>query len=212
MAQHLVNSSQVINQSSKNYQQLMTPAQPVSSGLDFTGKATVLPGQWLQVTDKKILIKVSQKFYLLETKTLHLYVMSKLYLDAMPVSQPLLMPISIKATENLLKQAKKLYQPLLENSVEIGWTPNRIILRKVPAGLRQFRWIEYLEDILACLHIETKEVRKHLLSCIVSSEETSHTQIQELRQQFVHSSVNLENDIAQISKPVHLDDWLNTYE
>jgi DNA mismatch repair protein MutL len=212
MAQHLVNSSQVINQSSKNYQQLMTPAQPVSSGLDFTGKATVLSGQWLQVTDKKILIKVSQKFYLLETKTLHLYVMSKLYLDAMPVSQPLLMPISIKATENLLKQAKKLYQPLLENSVEIGWTPNRIILRKVPAGLRQFRWIEYLEDILACLHIETKEVRKHLLSCIVSSEEMSHTQIQELWQQFIHSSVNLEYDIAQISKPVHLDDWLNTYE
>jgi DNA mismatch repair protein MutL len=82
----------------------------------------------------------------------------------------------------------------------------------VPAGLRQFRWIEYLEDILACLHIETKEVRKHLLSCIVSSEEMSHTQIQELWQQFVHSSINLEYDIAQISKPVHLDDWLSTYE
>ena len=69
----------------------------------------------------------------------------------MPVSQPLLMPISITATADLLAQAKTLYQPLLENSVEIGWTPNRIILRKVPAGLRQFRWVECLEDILRLL-------------------------------------------------------------
>jgi DNA mismatch repair protein MutL len=212
MAQHLVNSSQVINQSSKNYQQLMTPTQPVNSATNSDAQLTVMPGQWLQVTDKKILIKVGQQYYLLEIAAMHLNVMSKLYSDTMPVSQPLLMPISIKATADLSAQAKILYQPLLENSVEIGWTPNRIILRKVPAGLRQFRWIECLEKILTCTEKETKEVRKHLLSCIVYSEEISVTQIQELWQQFVHLSVSLEHDIAQIGQPVCLDDWLNTYE
>jgi DNA mismatch repair protein MutL len=212
MAQHLVNSSQVIKQSSKNYQQLMTPSQSANSIPSSADQTSMMPGRWLQVTDKKILVKVEQKFYLLETKVLHVSVMSSLYSDTMPVSQPLLMPISIKATTDLLIQAKALYQPLLENSVEIGWTPNRIILRKVPAGLRQFRWIECLEDILACLKIETAEVRQHLLTCIVSNEEISPIQIQELWQQFVHTSFNLEHDIAQISKPVHLDDWLNSYE
>ena len=207
-AEHLVNSSQVINQSSKNYQQLMTPSQPVKS----TQQSTAISGQWLQVTDKKILLNIEKNFYLLETKALRLSVMSKLYSDTIPVSQPLLMPISIKANTDLLARAKALYQPLLENSVEIGWTPNRIILRKVPAGLRQFRWVGCLEDILGCLEKDTKEVRKHLLTCIVSNEEMGLIQIQELWQKFVHTSVSLEHDIAQISQSVCLEDWLNTYE
>lgn len=209
MSEHLVNSSQVINQSSKNYQQLMTPTAPVNSLSSSVERSTIVTGQWLQVTDKKILLKIEQQFYLLETRALHLSVISKLYSEAMPVSQPLLMPISIKATTDLLTQAKILYQPLLENSVEIGWTPNRIILRKVPAGLRQFRWVEYLEDILRCIETDNKKVREHLLASIVSSEEISLSQVQELWQQFVLSSDNLELDIALIGKQVHLDDWLN---
>jgi DNA mismatch repair protein MutL len=207
-AEHLVNSSQVINQSAKNYQQLMTPTHAANSAPD----PSMMPGQWLAVTDKKILLKVKQQFYLLETKALHLNVIAKLYANSMPVSQPLLMPVSIAATAELLAKAKTLYQPLLENSVEIGWTPNRIILRKVPSVLRQFRWIECLGDILSCSEIETNIVREHLLTCIVSNQEMSLIQIQELWQQFVHSSVNLEHDVAQIGKPVDLDNWLNSYE
>ena len=187
----------------------MTPTAPVNSLSSSKERSTIVTRQWLQVTDKKILLKIEQQFYLLETKALHLSVISKLYSEAMPVSQPLLMPISIKATTDLLTQAKILYQPLLENSVEIGWTPNRIILRKVPAGLRQFRWVEYLEDILRCIETDNKKVREHLLASIVSSEEISLSQVQELWQQFVLSSDNLEHDIALIGKQVHLDDWLN---
>lgn len=208
MAEHLVNSSQVINQTSKNYQQLMTPThstQPTKSSI-------TIPGQWLQVTDKKILLNIEHKFYLLETKALHLSVMSKLYSDSMPVSQPLLMPISITSSAELLTQAKLLYQPLLENNVEIGWTPNRIILRKVPAGLRQFRWSECLENILACREIETQQVREHLLTCIVSNEDIGADQVQELWQQFTNISVNLKRDVAQIGKSVDLDGWLKSYD
>jgi len=208
MAEHLVNSSQVINQTSKNYQQLMTPTQHTNS----TNSSITIPGQWLQVTDKQILLNIEHKFYLLETKALHLSVMSKLYSDSMPVSQPLLMPISITSSAELLTQAKLLYQPLLENNVEIGWTPNRIILRKVPAGLRPFRWSECLEDILACPKIETHQVREHLLTCIVSNEDIGANQVQELWQQFANTSVNLKRDVAQIGKLVDLDGWLKSYE
>ena len=208
VAEHLINASKVINQSSKNYQELMTPTHSTQP----TKSSNTLPGQWLQVTDKKILVKVEQQYYLIETKALHLSVISTLYSDAMPVSQPLLMPISITSSAELLTQAKLLYQPLLENNVEIGWTPNRIILRKVPAGLRQFRWIESLEDILSCNEKDTISVRKHLLTCIVSNEEIAPLQIQSLWQQFVNSSLNLKHDIAQIGKSVNLEEWLNSYE
>jgi DNA mismatch repair protein MutL len=208
MAEHLVNSSQVINQTSKNYQQLMTPTQHTNS----TNSSIATPGQWLQVTATQILLNIEYKFYLLETKALHLSVMSKLYSDSMPVSQPLLMPISITSSAELLTQAKLLYQPLLDNNVEIGWTPNRIILRKVPAGLRQFRWSECLEDILACREIETQQVREHLLTCIVSNEDIGADQVQELWQQFTNTSVNLKRDVAQIGKSVDLDGWLKSYE
>jgi DNA mismatch repair protein MutL len=47
---------------------------------------------------------------------------------------------------------------------------------------------------------------------MVLSEEVGPNQIQELWQQFVHTSLNLEHDIAQISKIVGLDDWLNIHE
>jgi DNA mismatch repair protein MutL len=212
LAEHLVSSSQVINQSSKNYQQLMTATQPVNSASSATEQSSKTPGQWLQVSGKKILLKVEHNFYLLETRALHLSVVSKLYADTMPVSQPLLMPISITATDELLAQAKVLYQPLLENNVEIAWTLNRIILRKVPAGLRQFRWIECLEDILSCSETDIILVRKHLLTCIVSSEEIGLSQIQELWQQFINSTDNLKRDMTKIAKAVDLDNWLNSYE
>jgi DNA mismatch repair protein MutL len=51
-----------------------------------------------------------------------------------------------------------------------------------------------------------------LLKSIVSSEEISSIQTQELWQQFVHSSENLEHDVARIAKQVQLGDWLNAYE
>jgi DNA mismatch repair protein MutL len=207
IAAHLVNSSRVINQTSKNYQQLMTPTQ---SGNDESVSDKL--GQWLQITDTKILVTVEHKFYLLETKALHLSVMSNLYSDAMPISQPLLMPISVASSVELLAQAKTLYQPLLDNNVEIGWTPNRIILRKVPAGLRQFRWVECLEDILACTETDSNHVRKHLLTCIIANEDITPMQTQELWQQFINSTINLKRDVAQIGKSVDLEEWLNSNE
>lgn len=207
MAEQLVHTSEVIKRTSKNYQQLMT-----SKLSDTDANVSGELGQWLQVSDSKILIKVEHNFYLVETKALHLSVMSKLYADSMPVSQPLLMPISIPSTADLLTKAQALYQPLIENSVEIGWTPNRIILRKVPAGLRQFRWIECLQEILSSQETETIKVRKHLLTCLIASESLGSVQIQELWQQFTNLTVNPKRDIAQIGTSVALETWLNTHE
>jgi DNA mismatch repair protein MutL len=211
LAQHLVNSSQVMGQTSKNYQQLMTPSL-LNDTHKPTNQSTALPGQWLDLGNGNILVNAGQSRYLVKTSALHLNVLTQLYVDSMPVSQPLLMPISITANANLLEQAKALYQPLLDSSVEIGWTPNRIILRKVPAGLRHFRWIEAFETILNCLQTSTQEVRKHLLTCIVAHEIMDLSQVQHYWQQFVIGSNNLEHDVAKIGTLIDLNEWLNDHE
>ena len=68
-------------------------------------------GQWLQVAANKILVNIVQSFFLVELNVLRHSVMSKRYANAMPVSQPLLMPISIASTATMQAQAKALYQP-----------------------------------------------------------------------------------------------------
>lgn len=204
---YLVNSSAVVSQATKNYQQLMTVSDSGQSNNDSAST-----GQWLQVAANKILVNIVQNFFLIELNVLRQSVMSKRYANAMPVSQPLLMPISIASTTKMQAQAKALYQPLLDNSVEIGWTPNRIILRKVPAGLRQLCWIECLEEILNCEETETLAVREHLLTCIASTGDVDSSQTQELWQQFISSTTNLQEEIVKIGKPVELQKWLATYE
>jgi DNA mismatch repair protein MutL len=220
-AQHLVNSARVIEQSSSNYQHLMTPNSTASpsisevlsaKGSELNTNYQELSGLWLRVNEKQILVNVAQRFYLVEISKLQAKVLTGLYSQGMPVSQPLLMPVSIKATANLLSQAKKLYQPLLDNSVEIGWTPNRIILRKVPAGLRQLCWIECMEQILNCQDFEVMAVRQHLLNCIALNNQFTHTETQALWQQFSAITPDIESGITQISTQVALADWIMSCE
>jgi DNA mismatch repair protein MutL len=171
------------------------------------------PGQWLRLDDKRLLLSVEQKYFVANIADLHRAVLLNDYQQSLPVSQPLLMPVSIDANDELLVQAKKLYQPLLENSVEIGWTPNRIILRKVPAGLRQFRWADCLADILAFDNHDDSSVCEHLLTVVVlNSNVTTNNQIQDLWTQFVTQSTNLIQDIQKLAQPVPLTKWFSESE
>jgi DNA mismatch repair protein MutL len=202
---HRVNSAPIKAESYQRYQELMqTTASPL---------VDIEPGQWLRLDDKRLLLSIEQKYFVANIADLHRAVLLGIYQQSLPVSQPLLMPVSIDATNELLLQAKKLYQPLLENSVEIGWTPNRIILRKVPAGLRQFRWADCLADILALDNDDVLNVRNHLLTSVVlNSNVSTNSQIQELWTQFVSQSANLIQDIQNLALPVPLTKWLSENE
>jgi len=117
------------------------------------------------------------------------------------------MPISITASTSLLAKAKKLYQPLLTNGVEIGWTPNRVILRKVPAGFRQFSWAECLSDILDTANLEPNEVRKHLLSSLAKNRELTDEQIQH----WWEGATKSEQGIKSMGQLMPLNDWITSY-
>ena len=122
-----------------NYQALMQPAEQ---------SASVDVADWLSVEEKWLLIKIDQGFYRLALTNLYRQKLLREFENAIPVAQPLLMPVSLDADETLLDAAKKCYEPLLNVSVEIGWAGKRVLLRKVPAGYRQLPWTNILESLL----------------------------------------------------------------
>ncbi|MCC2617709.1 DNA mismatch repair endonuclease MutL [Aestuariibacter halophilus] len=69
--------------------------------------------------------------------------------DKAVVSQPLLMPVSVSADSGLLHIAQQRYEPLLALGIDIGWTGQRIMVRKVPAGMRQQNWADILPRLLS---------------------------------------------------------------
>lgn len=210
--QHLVNSAQVMEQSSTNYQRLMTATNsdtsaPALAERNKNSLDNSNLGNWLRVSDKQILVKLAEGLYLINEQQIHFDIIAAQYNNSVPVTQPLLMPISITATANLLEQAKNLYQPLLANSVEIGWTPNRIILRKVPAGFRQYSWAECLSDILESTDKDSYEVRKHMLTCLVSSRTLSNQQIQD----WWEGNTQIEQTIKSLGQLLPFNEWIAPY-
>ncbi|MFT5312863.1 MAG: DNA mismatch repair protein MutL [Paraglaciecola sp.] len=197
--------SPISPRAAQNYQHLMTT--PVASG-SHSGTLAA-KAQWLKLNEQQVLVAVTggdgqgdgekPTFFVLDIATLHIAQLQALFSQHMPVSQPLMMPVSINASPELLTRAKALYQPLLDNSVEIGWSPKRIILRKVPAGLRQLPWVNILQDILSCEEEQPEPVRQHLLRCIGQQAlEFSHEQTQELWDNFCQS--HAQGLIAQLKK------------
>ncbi|WP_133467898.1 DNA mismatch repair endonuclease MutL [Paraglaciecola marina] len=213
-----VYNAEVVSQSASNYQQLMTPTasmgenQPspvaVNSVLEQSSKQSSDVGQWLRVNDTQILVTHGSAFYVVGIAQLYQYVLVAKFSEQMPAMQPLLMPVSIQATPELLEQAKALYQPLLENSVEIGWTPNRILLRKVPSDFRQFPWVDILESTLQCEETDSVLVCKHLLACISMVKEFSNSQCHEMWLSLLSNEPNLTGALNKIGKMVPMQEWV----
>ncbi|MFT2089631.1 DNA mismatch repair endonuclease MutL [Paraglaciecola sp. 2405UD69-4] len=219
--QKQVYQAEVVSKSASNYQQLMTPASQSSNTGASISKGRANPvnsvafqsselGQWIRLSDKQIMIANESNFYSLDIARLYQYVLVNKFANQMPAMQPLLMPVSIQATAELLNQAKTLYQPLLDNSVEIGWTPNRILLRKVPSEFRQFPWADILESTLNCEDVDTVAVRKHLLSCISEAKEFSNQQIHEMWLALLSNDTNLRGALSDIAIEVPMQKWMKS--
>ena len=200
-------ASSVSSQAAQGYQQLMS-APKFNQGVN-----KLTSGQWLRLDEQKLIVGIDQSFYVVEIAALYLGQIQRLFAQQVPISQPLLMPVSIDADAQLLARAKLLYQPLLNNSVEIGWTPKRVILRKVPAGFRQFQWVNILAEILNCESTESNSVQTHLLNCIGQQELVfSNDQIQELWDGCcVAHSENLEIHLKSAGKTLALAEILAAY-
>jgi DNA mismatch repair protein MutL len=205
-------------QAVQSYQRLMSaPNASINSNISV--------GQFLRINARKILITLNSQpgcdgkttasglFFIVDIAELNGEHLARLFNEHVPISQPLLMPVSINATGEMLARAKNLYQPLLNNSVEIGWTTNRIILRKVPAGFRQVQWSSILADLLCCESSDSTDIRTHIVNCIAGQPtEFSDLQIEELWASFcLAHQYDLEAKIAAFATMVPLTEILASY-
>lgn len=132
-------SSTVSAEAASNYQILMEPKSDSQTGL---------PIDWLNIDGKILLIKLQSGFYALPVAQMYHRKLVADFEESQPVGQPLLMPVSLEANAGHIAAAQKLYEPLLQLSIEIGWSAKRILLRKVPAGYRQLPWTNILPELL----------------------------------------------------------------
>ncbi|MFQ3196670.1 MAG: DNA mismatch repair protein MutL [Paraglaciecola sp.] len=191
----------------QGYQQLVTPT---SDSAAFTLGS---PAQCLTLDDRHILVTQAGKFYVLMSRDLHCEKLHQLFAIQVPVSQPLLMPISIDAPKEMLQQAQVLYQPLLDNSVEIGWSAKRVILRKVPAGMRQLPWATILPELLQDSLSARGDMRAHLFECIASqSLDFSAQQAQTLWAELVNDEPTAAAQlVSKFGKELPLQKWIADY-
>lgn len=131
----------------KNYQQLMTTQTPNSMESQT---------QWMQIDHSQLLLKHQNDFYLVFVTDLYFEKLLSTFVENVPVAQPLLMPVSLAADKALAHKGKQLQSPLMELNVDIDCVPKRIILRKVPAGLRNLPWTQILPDLLT-IEYQTSE-------------------------------------------------------
>lgn len=190
----------------ENYQQLMRPPEAYSGHSQGEGRSYLLVGQ-------NLLLQRENGFFRLPLTSLYGYQLTQQFSQSVPVSQPLLMPVSVKSNESWLQTAHELYEPLLTYNVEIGWAGKRIILRKVPAGFRQFNWTEILCNLLESGHSEIP-ISDRLCQAIAASVDTfSAEQADQLWNWLLTSfPENWQNLVTKWATEVPLEAWLSDHE
>lgn len=132
-------TEQVSESATANYVQLMQP-QVVAQSQDHIS--------WLVLPNQQLLVQLETKHLLCRIQALLAAQLSELWPSQAPVAQPLLMPVAVTATSENIARAQALYEPLLEVGFDLGWSQHKVLLRKVPAVLRQWPWGELLDTLL----------------------------------------------------------------
>ena len=206
-----VDAAKIQGESYRRYQDLMTPKAHNSEDeghVSYGCRPT-----WLKVSEQKLLVSFEQDFYLIAIKSLMLANLTARYQVNLPISQPLLMPVSIQADSALLENAKALHDSLLRNSIEIAWTHQRLILKKVPSDLRHFPWADVLYDLVSVSYENDDEVRKHILSIVVNKQQTwPDIMIEKIWQEFVETQGFDQQALVDLGHKVPLADWISQYE
>ena len=150
-------------QAVKGYQQLMSTQHVLNSDVTHCPQSEHL---CVPVDDERLLVLFEAQHYVLTISALVAAHISTTFDTANCVSQPLLMPVSITADKAALQRAQAMYEALLNNRVEIGWSQKRVILKKVPSGMRHLPWANILPELLDKAISDENEVKTHLFNCI----------------------------------------------
>ena len=193
-----------IGQASHNYQTLLSTHYQESASFS----------SYMQIDEHTLLVTTTSGFYKIRTQALLTEQLTHQYSGQLPVSQPLLLPVSIAADEDLLNKAKALADLLLQISIDISWQAKRIILRQVPAGMRQYNWSAILDSLLHTSEPSLQALKNCLIGCLVQQHESlSAAQIDDLWRGFCQRCPQPdEQQLLKLGSKVPLQQWLASYD
>jgi DNA mismatch repair protein MutL len=153
-------------------QNLATAAQHYQSLMSAPNTAQRLPNRIepsgvLIIDQEQLLVGLVADFYLLPARRLLSAQLQRDYARGLPLSQPLLLPISLSLDAATLNKAKQLASFLQANNIEIGWQDKRVILRQIPAGMRHYNWAQILEALLNNAELSNEAVMQMLIAELV---------------------------------------------
>jgi DNA mismatch repair protein MutL len=189
---------------SQAYQSLMTATAE---------QQTVILPNFLRVDEYLLLVKANSQFYLLKIAKLIEQQLRHTFAKGLPVCQPLLLPVSIEGDKHLLNNAKILQASLLALQIEIAWQGKRIILRKIPAGMRQFDWSLILERLLGTKDRDLSSLKESLITCLAEQQSSiNETELMVFWQNYWQSiPQSFEQHIAVVAEKIPFKQWLSQY-
>ncbi|GGD76350.1 hypothetical protein GCM10011357_34200 [Lacimicrobium alkaliphilum] len=188
-------ASHSIAGASRAYQQLMNANKP-SSTADV---------DWLMLRQRYLLLEWRQQCWILPLyKLQHHRLLSQINQG---VRQPLLMPVSISADKTMQQHFQRLAEPLEKLGLELQLVRGKLLLKQVPAGLRNLNWSAILPELLYSEHNHLESV----LANAASPEGATYdkAQAQSLWHWFV-TTADWQDVISRLARPLP-DNWLDDY-
>ena len=170
--------------------------------------------QVLSVENSWILLALAGEYLCISSKSLYHFKLKSQLLQANVVSQPLLMPVSMPCDKKLGLLCEPMVSSLNSCGFELVCAHNKIILKQVPAGLRQLNWSNILSLFLERAESDAENSNTAMISSIVD-EQASHAQkipgsLMQLWSWFV-AIENWQEKITDLADPIPLPEWLEKF-
>lgn len=196
-----------------NYQTLMRsdyePSSPDNSEAGADACLHVLP-----VEELWLLVAFEEKFLRVSAKSLYLFKLKSQMQHHKVVSQPLLMPVTIQCQKKIGVLCEQLSPSLSQAGCELTYAHSKVILKQVPAGLRNLNWSNILAEYLKLIVVEDFDEQNSealILLCIAQEQSSLGQRTSGSLMQLWFWFVGIDNwqkKLMTISNTIPLPEWL----
>jgi DNA mismatch repair protein MutL len=166
--------------------------------------------RWLTLANRQLLVQQDELFYLVSHAALYASVIAIKLSNYLPTAQPLLLPISVSISSGQGSKAQHISTLLAPLNIDLNVTSKKLLLRKVPAGMRELDWVSLLSHLLEL--DEDKLNGEPALTLLTEALAVSELIMQnrEIEQHFLSlSSDELTNMLHRYASPLPLQNWLD---
>ncbi|TDF35758.1 DNA mismatch repair endonuclease MutL [Alteromonadaceae bacterium M269] len=148
----------------KQYRELLQPSTTQESAFEVDAY------RWLKVGDNRILLEQDSQFYIMSHASLAAIFWTSQLASHLPPAQPLLLPISVSIEAQQGQSVQVIIDALATLNIDLNLVNKKLMLRKVPAGMRDLDWAAILSFLIS-LSNEEVELDKpaHMLGGAVAS-------------------------------------------